>query len=77
MAKWARLYPKDVKASVFTIRDATSCKLVVGQRWGDDYLELPQNDDCLRALILSLIEDAGWGVVLLDNLPSHLRYMED
>lgn len=77
MAKWARLYPKDVKASVFTIRDATSCKLVVGQRWGDDYLELPQNDEALRSLVLSLIDEAGWGVEILDTLPSHLKYMED
>lgn len=75
--KWARLWPKDVRSSIFEIRGATSCRLVVGERWGDDYLELPQGDEDLRVLVLTLVEEAGWGVELLEKLPPRLHGLED
>jgi len=61
---------------MFVLRDATSCKLVTGNNWGDDWLKLPSEAE-LREIVLSLIEESGWAYELRDALPSHLKGQED
>ena len=73
---WVRLKPNNASCSMFELRDATNCELALGDRWGDDYLRLP-DEIAARDLVLSLVELGGWGSEIVNKLPPHLSYLDD
>jgi hypothetical protein len=60
-------------SSMFDVAKAVDGKLIKGERWGDDYLVLPEDQDVVD-LVESLLREEGVFFERVDSLPSHHQW---
>lgn len=68
-----RQNPRDRATSMFDLAKATDCKLSQGERWGDDYL-IVSDEDGKPALVESLMQGDGIYFERVAELPPHHRW---